>query len=136
MSMTSALAFFELSSDEHVKKLLSEKEKTNADTDKRRFLCAACSHPITDPAQHIIRNGTHQHEFTNPHGLAFRIGCFATAPGCIQVGPATEQWSWFPGFAWRIALCRQCRTHLGWGYRSTDGEGFFGLILDRLTVAQ
>lgn len=134
--MNIALVLFKLHGEKDIETLLPEQRQTELETDKQRLLCAACSHPITDPGQRIAQNGSHQHDFTNPHGMLFRIGCFATAPGCVQVGPAIEQWSWFSGFAWRIALCRQCQTHLGWGYRPRSGEGFFGLILDRLTLAQ
>lgn len=134
--MNSNLALLKLHKDEDIDILLSEQKQADTEIDKRRLLCAVCSYPITDPSHRIARNGLHQHELTNPHGMVYRIGCFAVAPGCVQVGPATERWSWFPGFAWRIALCHQCQAHLGWGYRSTDGERFFGLILERLTLAQ
>lgn len=133
--MSTALTLFKLHEEKDIEALLPEQKQADTETDKRRLLCAACAHPVTDPGHRIARNGAHQHEFTNPHGVVYRIGCFDAAPGCIQVGPASNQWTWFPGFAWRIALCGQCQNHLGWEYRST-GEGFFGLILDRLTLAQ
>jgi hypothetical protein len=68
----------------------------------------------------------------NPAGFLFHIGCFAEAIGCVIVGPDSLEYAWFPGFAWRFALCGQCGSHLGWHFRS-DGRGaFFGLILNRL----
>jgi hypothetical protein len=80
----------------------------------------------------------------------YRIGCFRQARGCAQAGEFTEEYSWFPGRAWRYALCSGCRTHLGWAFRaagsapggtaSAGGAGgteaeFYGLILDRLVGA-
>lgn len=100
----------------------------------RRLYCIHCGKPITEEDQRIAIRSSHRHRFTNPHGLIFVIGCFASAPGCAQVGVATEEWTWFSGYAWQVALCRSCGVHLGWRYRSGSGDGFYGLILDRLVA--
>jgi len=105
--------------------------KQRDDEDKRLY-CAHCGRPITDQNQRIPVQGGHEHTFTNPHGLVFRIGCFAAAPGCAQTGMLTEEWTWFRGYLWQVALCRGCGNHLGWRYRDYGGEGFYGLILPRL----
>ena len=128
--MAVALAF-EVLGEADIEALLKQGKQT--DMDKRRFLCAACGRFITTMSHRICRSGAHQHEFSNPFGMVFTIGCFAAAPGCTEIGAATYQHTWFPGFQWRIALCRSCRTHLGWEFQASD-KGFFGLILDRLTL--
>lgn len=79
----------------------------------------------------ISLSGSHEHFFRNPAGIRFRVACFAYAPGAEAFGIPTEEHTWFPGYAWNLALCRSCAAHLGWKYQSTDG-GFFGLIADRL----
>ncbi|MGH8579888.1 MAG: cereblon family protein [Gammaproteobacteria bacterium] len=94
--------------------------------------CAVCGHAITYEAQRISVQGSHEHLRRNPQGLSFRFGCFAWAPGCAKWGEATSEYTWFPGFSWRIAACAQCREHLGWSFSSRSGEGFYGLILARL----
>lgn len=33
--------------------------------------------------------------------------------------PSTE-FSWFPGYAWQIALCKRCQIHIGWRFTSTN----------------
>ena len=66
----------------------------------------------------------------NPSGVDFHVGCFEPAPGCITEGAPTLYWTWFPGCAWQLALCRACHAHLGW--RFTGEQTFWGLILDRL----
>lgn len=102
------------------------------DSDKKDFLlCASCHYPITRISERIEINEQHQHVFANPHGYVFHIGCFARAPGCMISGEETRYFSWFPGYTWRFALCRQCLTLLGWAFRSKESQ-FLGLILDKL----
>lgn len=72
----------------------------------------------------------------NPAGLLFHIGCFDSAIGCRLIGPASLEYAWFPGFAWRLALCGQCGVQLGWHFRNEELAGFYGLILDRLREAE
>jgi hypothetical protein len=111
----------------------SVKERAGEDgPDVRRLLlCAACRLPVTDDRQRIEMADRHEHVCTNPHGFAYRIGCFRDAPGCAAVGPQDSAFSWFPGYTWQIAVCRRCHGHLGWVFRS-GAERFHGLILDRL----
>ena len=112
---------------------LRNAERSEPDTGRGRevLACARCRRPITSAAARIAVGGAHEHTFVNPHGLEFRIGCFAIATGCLQVGEATTFWSWFPGYAWVIEHCVGCREHLGWEFRSA-GHRFHGLVLDRL----
>ncbi len=92
--------------------------------------CARCAQVITHEHARIEVSGEHRHTFVNPHGLVFEIGCFDRAPGCAGVGPAEAFFSWFPGYAWRVVICRGCQAHLGWSYG--ERPDFVGLILDRL----
>ncbi len=96
----------------------------------RVLRCGACSQAITRDDLRVEIADAHQHTFVNPHGLVFEIGCFARAPGCVGVGPAEAFFSWFPGYAWRVVVCRGCGAHLGWSYG--ERPGFYGLVLDRL----
>jgi hypothetical protein len=94
--------------------------------------CARCGHPVTRERHRIAVNGRHEHTRVNPFGFVFHFGCFAQADGCAVDGPPTTEETWFPGYAWRIAHCAACHSHLGWAFQ---GEGaFFGLLLDRLTA--
>jgi hypothetical protein len=99
----------------------------------QRIVCRSCRSWITSSSARMRVGGRHRHVFCNPHGFVFEIGCFAFAPGCRSMGVASEEFSWFPGFSWRIVVCAACRSHLGWCYLSGRSEGgFFGLILDHL----
>lgn len=75
-------------------------------------------------------NGSHEHAFFNPAGIAFQIRCFRTAPGAAAQGDASNAFTWFPGYRWQVALCSTCHTHLGWLF--ANGSAFFGLIASRL----
>lgn len=95
--------------------------------------CGQCLLPVTSSRERCSVGGAHRHVFANPHGFVYEIGCFANAPGCAPVGPATPDFSWFPGTTWRIVVCARCGLHLGWQYAGQAGHGpFFGLILPRL----
>ena len=105
-----------------------------AHNDSRVLLCAWCRHVVTTIAARIEVSGGHAHTFANPHGFVFHIVCFAEAPGCAAVGKLTTHFTWFPGFAWQVASCRECREHLGWLFLGPD-DRFHGLIEERLVEA-
>ncbi len=114
--------------------LAAEEKAASEQRPEQVLCCARCSKPITREDQRIAVQDRHEHVFLNPTGLIFRIGCFATAPGCVSIGPATLEHTWFPGYRWQIALCAGCGEHLGWRYRG-DADSFYGLILKRLASA-
>lgn len=96
------------------------------------ILCRQCLQIITNPAERIEAQGAHQHTFANPGGIVYQIGCFNTAKGCAQAGPSTNEFTWFHGFRWQVAVCRACLSHLGWWFASDRLGSFYGLIIDRL----
>ncbi len=115
----------------NVLKVTEKKEKTGADDEKEKAIrCADCGFGITTAKERIEMEGHHSHVFNNPAGYLFEIGCFASAPGCVNRGEPTMEFTWFAGFAWRFALCGNCSAHLGWRYQSGGGRSFYGLILD------
>ncbi|MFH0781668.1 MAG: cereblon family protein [Pseudomonadota bacterium] len=93
--------------------------------------CLACGGVVTWKDQKIQVSGSHSHTFFNPAGIVYELGCFQQAPGCLVVGPPSAEFTWFPGHLWRLALCRRCRTHLGWLF-AMAGATFYGLILSKL----
>lgn len=100
--------------------------------------CVRCGFAITRNDLRLAVNGQHRHRRVNPAGITFHFGCFADAPGARPVGAAQREASWFNATTWRVALCGQCATHLGWLFQPLHGaQGiFFGLILDRLTLRE
>ena len=100
--------------------------------DEEFILCRQCMHVITSPSERIVVEGSHKHTFANPHGIVFEIGCFGAVIGCGYAGAPTDEFTWFKGFSWRVAVCIRCLSHLGWLFTSSGFESFHGLILDKL----
>lgn len=107
------------------------KQSTQSEEGKG-VVCRECGHPVTVAEAVIHIDGSQTHTFFNPTGIVFEIICVSRAPGCAVLGAASAEFSWFPGFTWRVALCGKCRTHLGWCFESGD-VSFFGLILKKLS---
>jgi hypothetical protein len=102
--------------------------------EERVLRCARCSHALALEKDRASPDGKHVHVFVNPSGIEYTIGCFREAAGCVGWGEPSSFWSWFPGHAWRMALCGACTAHVGWSFVAVadESQGFFGLILDRI----
>ena len=99
------------------------------------IVCRQCRHGITSRSQRTVVENAHRHTFANPEGIVFEIGCYEKAWGCSYAGPSSAEFTWFPGYRWRIAVCANCRIHLGWRFSSGEGHFFHGLITDRLSTS-
>jgi hypothetical protein len=112
---------------------VDEVPQNNEDEDKSWIICRQCHQVITNISERLVVDGSHQHTFVNPLGILYEIGCFRSTRGCIHVGPASPEYSWFKGFSWKVAVCRYCGIHLGWRYVARgNANPFSGLILNRL----
>ncbi len=110
-----------------------EKEAEEQSPEEEEYiLCRQCHQAITKPADRIVMQGSHRHTFANPHGIVFEIGCFKNVQGCGYAGVASDDFSWFAGYSWRVCFCILCLTHLGWMFSLKGLDSFYGLILDRL----
>jgi hypothetical protein len=99
--------------------------------ENKKLFCTSCKNYITDLEAAISINGAHTHTFSNPTGLIYTINCFQPASGCQTIGDSTDEYTWFSGYEWQIAICRSCREQLGWLF--SNSNQFYGLISDRLT---
>ena len=97
---------------------------------EEKVFCVVCMAFISGREEIISVNGSESHLCVNPSGFEFNLLCFAEAD-CSVKGEPTEEFTWFPGFAWNYALCPLCGSHLGWHYTGADSS-FFGLIKDML----
>ncbi|MBN2547274.1 MAG: hypothetical protein JXB50_15840 [Spirochaetes bacterium] len=111
----------------------SEKIKTD-DLDKKWLVCSICNNRITKNINKIEINSSHEHTFTNPHGILYIIRCFNGAPGCYTIGFSTNDFTWFPGYSWEVSICSNCKVHNGWKY--TKGASVFYGIIKELLVQE
>jgi hypothetical protein len=102
---------------------------------ERVLRCARCAHAIARERDRMSVHGAHAHDFMNPAAVRYRVECFRDASGCRTMGEPSTVWSWFPGWAWRIALCAACSAHLGWDF-TQDTQLFWALLPDRLTASR
>ena len=113
---------------------LATHDRESRTRDEEWVRCAGCGHGLARKSARTEVDGKHVHTFVNPHGIEYTFGCWTDAPGCRGWGEESTLFTWFAGFAWRIALCAQCGVHVGWSFRAESG-GFVGLVVDRVATA-
>ena len=94
--------------------------------------CTRCGLPICHHEQlfHMSSEGPVS-AFVNPGGVVHETATFYKASNLVLVGPKSEEHSWFPGYAWTIALCAGCQGHIGWRFTAVSAlavpRHFWGL---------
>jgi hypothetical protein len=97
------------------------------------WLCAWCLNPVAHEQDRFKYEGRDEFTFSNPEGIRFEIITFLQTRGCLESGPPTLHYTWFPGHAWSFCHCDRCGQHLGWFY--SGQHQFVGLIKDRIKRA-
>ncbi|XP_031277762.1 uncharacterized protein LOC116136196 [Pistacia vera] len=57
--------------------------------------------------------------YVNPGGSVHEIMTLYKANSLALRDRACTEYSWFPGYAWTIASCGACETHMGWLFTAT-----------------
>ncbi|KAF7250004.1 Protein cereblon [Varanus komodoensis] len=74
--------------------------------------------------------------YVNPHGYVHETLTVYKACNLNLSGRSSTEHSWFPGYAWTIAQCRICGSHMGWKFTSTkkdmSPQKFWGLTRSAL----
>jgi hypothetical protein len=125
------LYFDTTSENEPVIKLKDKAEE--GELQDKNIYCAICGLPLTTIDARFSIEGASEHTFTNPYGYVYTITCFKNAPGVMAAGDEIAEYTWFKGYTWCYALCKQCTSHLGWIYSSKTDTRFYGLIKERLS---
>ncbi|XP_020297490.1 protein cereblon isoform X3 [Pseudomyrmex gracilis] len=64
-----------------------------------------------------------QGTYVNPGGVIHETITFYHVQGVIlNSSPPSTDFSWFPGYAWTIAICKCCREHVGWKFTATESD--------------
>ena len=102
----------------------------------KAYQCIACGGLITHSDRLIPIGGTNRHLFVNPAGVKCDFHTFYSCPGAAAFGQATGEHTWFSGYFWRMAFCRQCGQHLGWYYEATSKterpREFWGILVSHV----
>mmetsp|Transcript_34323 Transcript_34323/g.50250 ORF Transcript_34323/g.50250 Transcript_34323/m.50250 type:complete len:114 (+) Transcript_34323:56-397(+) len=99
--------------------------------------CRRCQRKICHHEQlfHMSSEGPVS-AFVNPGGVVHETATFYRATNLRLVGVMSEEYSWFPGYAWTIAVCTHCQEHIGWRFSSVKADTvpkhFWGLSRDAL----
>jgi len=100
--------------------------------DSEYFCCSSCKNIICYKKDvfPMSRSGP-QCSFVNAGGFVHDTLTVQRAQGLIQEVGWSREFSWFPGYAWRMAHCDICNRHIGWCYKRIEAETkpkrFFGL---------
>jgi cereblon len=75
--------------------------------------------------------------YVNPGGYVHETLTLVQAKGLRLIGRPSLESSWFEGYAWTIAQCRRCASHMGWRFTVAAGrdlkpDKFWGLCRSAL----
>jgi len=108
-----------------------ERLRPNA-RDKDVYLCVACDLEIADRDAVFDPGAGPLQLHVNPHGYLHEIVTLSAARNLAYRGEETAEFTWFQGYAWRIAVCSRCSEHLGWRFTAVAADGspamFYGLL--------
>ncbi|XP_013790743.1 protein cereblon-like isoform X2 [Limulus polyphemus] len=80
-----------------------------------------------------------QGTYVNPSGYVHEIVTSYKACGLLLQNRSSTEQSWFPGYAWTIASCSGCGSHMGWKFTATkrklQPQQFWGLCRAALRPA-
>lgn len=105
------------------------------------FKCKRCRNPIAIYDDiFAMAKGNVNANYCNPAGYIHEtLTVKKTLENSLKMvdRPSTD-FSWFPGYAWQIAVCLKCHTHLGWKFiavvKNLRPKTFFGLSNKSLVV--
>ena len=117
------------------------------DPKAKKIICLACSHcefpiapvskvlvdkfPCWDaevysyPLEILELDDVWCYSATNPSKRRFDVvRVLGDSPGVCSFSPnsLTLHHTWFPGYAWNMASCVSCSTHLGWGFVNAESH--------------
>jgi hypothetical protein len=103
----------------------------------KAILCRKCETTISEHRHRFAADGESDiRAFANPHGLLREVVTLRKAWSLELESWASAEFTWFPGYVWRVASCKSCGTLLGWRFES-EGEKspseFFGLLTASLS---
>ncbi|KAI3738030.1 hypothetical protein L2E82_28048 [Cichorium intybus] len=85
-----------------------------------RVKCKSCQTIIASRSDMLVMSSDGPlGAYVNPSGYVHEIMTLLKANGLALLGVPTEEYSWFPGYAWTIAYCATCEYQMGWLFTAT-----------------
>lgn len=85
-----------------------------------RVKCKSCQTIIASRSDMLVMSSDGPlGAYVNPSGYVHEIMTLLKANGLALLGVPTEEYSWFPGYAWTIAYCATCEYQMGWLFTTT-----------------
>ncbi|KAG7283200.1 hypothetical protein CRUP_004942 [Coryphaenoides rupestris] len=80
--------------------------------------CKQCQHTEITTKKEIFSLSLYgpMAAYVNPHGYVHETLTVYKASNLNLIGRPSTMHSWFPGYAWTIAQCRNCGSHMGWKF--------------------
>lgn len=86
-----------------------------------RVKCKSCQTVIASRSDMLVMSSDGPlGAYVNPSGYVHEIMTLLKANGLALIGVPTEEYSWFPGYAWTIAYCATCEYQMGWLFTATN----------------
>ncbi|XP_026466824.1 protein cereblon-like [Ctenocephalides felis] len=100
--------------------------------------CKNCQSKIAKTSDlFAMSNDGIQSHYCNPEGWIHETFTVMRASEVRLHGHKSTRASWFPGYAWTIALCKSCNQHVGWQFTATEKNlrpsKFWGLCRTSIT---
>ncbi|MCC7386406.1 MAG: hypothetical protein IT384_31500 [Deltaproteobacteria bacterium] len=114
----------------------TDRDRATAPEDRleasRAIVCRRCETEVSS-ARHIFAplGESAIAAYANPSGHLREVLAVREAWSLDLQGWSTSDFTWFPGYAWRIAHCAGCATHVGWCFEAegtSEPPRFFGLL--------
>ncbi|EFN75562.1 protein cereblon [Harpegnathos saltator] len=88
------------------------------------YVCVQCE-TLIGRQSHMFpmnREGP-QGTYVNPEGVIHETITFYHVQGvALSSSSPSTNYSWFPGYAWTVAICKRCSQHVGWKFTATDSN--------------
>ncbi len=99
----------------------------------RSLRCRRCERVVASADQVFSLPGSPAvGAYANAFGLLREVVAVRDAEGLVLDAISSTELTWFAGYAWRIACCGGCTSHLGWRYEAVEPErepaAFYGLL--------
>lgn len=89
----------------------------------RVLICRRCNIQLGDQAEIFsLSSEGPQGAFVNPGGHVHETLTLYRAKNLRLTGTPSTEYSWFPGYAWTIAECGRCFSHIGWKFTATSRQ--------------